>query len=381
MADPNPKIPFIDLAAQRARIGGAIDAALARVMEHGLFIMGPEVRDLEQRLADYCGVRHAVTCGNGTDALLLLLMARGVGRGDAVFLPAFTFTATAEVVALIGATPVFVDVDPTTFNMDTASLANAIAHHGAKLRPAAVIAVDLFGQPADYTEINRIAVEHGLFVIGDAAQSFGASLNNRRVGQLCHATATSFFPAKPLGCCGDGGAIMTDDDELADVCRSLRLHGKGGHKYDILRIGMNSRLDTLQAAILIEKLAIFDDEITTRNEAAERYTALLGEHVRTPVLAHGRTSVWAQYTVQVEGRDELAAAMKRAGVPTAVYYPNSLNRQTAYQEFPVAPGGVPNAEALSQRVLSLPMHPYLDEPTQQRIADALLGALTTDATG
>jgi len=371
MNAPTP-IPFVDLGAQRARIGDRIDAAVARVMAHGRFIMGPEIGELEAKLAEFCGARHAITCASGTDALLLVLLARGIGAGDAVFIPAFTFTATAEVAALIGATPVFVDVREDDFNLDTASLEAAIGQSARDgLRPAAVIAVDLFGQPADYPAIHAIAAAHDLYVIADAAQSFGATLDGKPVGTLAPATATSFFPAKPLGCYGDGGAVLTDDDELAAKCRSLRVHGKGGHKYDIIAVGLNSRLDTLQAAILIEKLAIFPDEIEARQHVADAYTAAIGNHAITPQLRPGATSVWAQYTLRITDRERVSAALKDHGIPTAVYYPNSLNRQSAYAGYPVAPGGVPIAERLTGEVLSLPMHPYLDGETTERIAGAL----------
>lgn len=368
-------IPFIDLKAQRARIADKIDAAVKRVLEHGAYIMGPEVRALEEQLAAFAGTRHAIACANGTDALLIPLMAKDIGRGDAVFLPAFTFTATAEVVALIGAAPVFVDVDPVSFNMSPTSLEAAIADTSeGDLRPAAVIPVDLFGQPADYPVINAIADKHGLLVLEDAAQSFGARLGNTRTCALAEVASTSFFPAKPLGCYGDGGALFTDDDGLADLCRSIRQHGQGGHKYDIDRLGLNSRMDTMQAAILIEKLAIFDDEIERRQAIAERYEKGLADVAVTPAVASDKTSTWAQYTIQIDDRDALAAALKAQGIPTAIYYPRTLKAQRAYCDYPVAPGGIPVSERLSERVLSLPMHPYLDEATQARIIAAVRAA-------
>ncbi len=368
-------IPFIDLKAQRARIADKIDAAVKRVLEHGAYIMGPEVRALEEQLAAFAGTRHAIACANGTDALLIPLMAKDIGRGDAVFLPAFTFTATAEVAALIGATPVFVDVDPISFNMSPPSLEAAIADTlEGDLRPAAVIPVDLFGQPADYPVINAIADKHGLLVLEDAAQSFGARLGNTRTCALAEVASTSFFPAKPLGCYGDGGALFTDDDGLADLCRSIRQHGQGGHKYDIDRLGLNSRMDTMQAAILIEKLAIFDDEIERRQAIAERYDKGLADVAVTPAVASDKTSTWAQYTIQIDDRDALAAALKAQGIPTAIYYPRTLKAQRAYCDYPVAPGGIPVSERLSERVLSLPMHPYLDEATQARIIAAVRAA-------
>ncbi len=373
---PVQPIQFIDLKAQRARLADRLDAATRRVMDHGQFIMGPEVADLEKRLATFVGAKHCVTCANGTDALALVLMAKGVGPGDAVFVPAFTFVATAEVVAWTGATPVFVDVAEHSFNMDSASLEAAIVGaRGAGLTPRAVIPVDLFGQPADYPALAPIAEEHGMFVLADAAQSFGASLNGRKAGAWGLATATSFFPAKPLGCYGDGGAVLTDDDGLAAVLRSLRVHGQGSDKYDNVRIGLNSRLDTLQAAILIEKLAIFPDEIVARQKAAEHYNERLGNHVAVPRLAPGATSVWAQYTIRHGNRAKIAAACKAAGVPTAVYYPIPLSRQTGYKHFPSAPGGVPVSERLAEEVISVPMHPYLDEATQDRVVAAVVQGL------
>src|SRR5467141_2933771 len=307
-------IPFIDVAAQRRRLGTAIDDAIARVLGHCQFIMGPEVRALEAELAAFCGARHAVTCASGTDALVLALMAQGIGPGDAVICPSFTFTATAEVVALVGATPVFADVEQASFDLDAASLTPACAAaREAGLRPKAVIPVDLFGQPADYDRLMPVAEAEGLFVLDDAAQAFGATYKNRRVGALAPATATSFFPAKPLGCYGDGGAVITDDEELAQVMRSLRVHGEGGGgKYDCVRIGMNGRLDTIQAAVLMEKLKIFPEEILARERIARRYSAGLADVATVPKLAQGSTSVWAQYTIRLAGgrRDALAATLK-----------------------------------------------------------------------
>ncbi len=371
-------IPFIDVAAQRRRLSGRIDRAIARVLDHCQFIMGPEVLRLETELADFCGAKHAISCASGTDALVLILMARGIGGGDAVLCPAFTFCATAEAVALVGATPVFVDVDEATFNIDAASLVEGIAaaeQHG--LAPKAVIAVDLFGQPADYDVIAAIAEAHGLFVIGDGAQSFGAAYKGRRVGSLADASATSFFPAKPLGCYGDGGAIFTNDAELADVIASLRAHGQGADRYDNVRIGMTGRLDTLQAAVLIEKLAIFADEILARERIARRYSSALQDIVKTPYVAEDRTSVWAQYTIRLPpgAREDFAARLKSAGIPTAIYYSKPLHRQEAYLRFPAVTGGLPVAERLAQDVISIPMHAYLDETAQDRIIGAVRTAV------
>ena len=384
LAEPEPTAPaaepiaFIDLQAQRRRLGGRIDQAIARVLGHGRFIMGPEVQELEKRLAAFCGARHAIGCASGTDALLLGLMALGVGPGDAVFIPSFTFASTAEVVAVLGATPVFVEVLPDTFNMDPASLQAAVSavEYARALRPTGVIPVDLFGQPADYPAIERVAERHALWILADAAQSFGAMLHGRKVGTLARITATSFFPAKPLGCYGDGGAIFTDDDDTAAVLRSLRVHGQGGDKYNNVRVGVNSRLDTLQAAILLEKLEIFEDEIAQRRQVATRYTDALRSDMRVPRLIDGATSVWAQYTLVVDERDAIAARLKAVGVPTAVYYSKPLHRQAAFRDYPRAPDGLPASERLAEQVVSLPMHPYLDEPTQGRIIAAARRAMS-----
>jgi len=376
---PNPPmIPFIDVAAQRHRLGGAIDAAVARVLGHCQFILGPEVRTFEAELAKFCGAKHAVTCASGTDALQLALMAKGIGPGDAVFCPSFTFCATAEVVALVGATPIFVDVEVESFNIDAKGLAAALATaKRLDLKSKAVIPVDLFGLAADHAAIAAAAAAEGLFILDDAAQAFGATFNNRRLGSFGHATATSFFPAKPLGCYGDGGAVMTDDDEMAEVLRSLRMHGQGSDRYDNIRIGLASRLDTIQAAILIEKLKIFPDEIEARNRIARRYAEGLAEVAIVPKVPPGSTSVWAQYTIRVAAgrRDKLAAALKAEGIPTAIYYPIPLHRQQAYKHYPVGEGGVAVSDRLAAEVISLPMHAYLDEPTQGRIIDATRRAL------
>jgi len=377
-------IPFIDLKAQRQRLGKRIDDAILKVVNHGAYIMGPEIKELETRLADFCGARHCVSCANGTDALALVLMAWGIKPGDAVYVPAFTFVATAEVVAWFGATPVFVDVLEDTFNMDPESLETAIgAAADMNLTPRAVIPVDLFGQPADYRRLLPIAERHGLKVLADTAQGFGATLDGQRTGTFGDATATSFFPAKPLSCYGDGGAIFTDDDALADDLHSLRVHGQGSDKYDNVRIGMNGRMDTIQAAVLIEKLEIFPDEIAARQCVADYYASGLGPAYLPPVLMDGATSVWAQYTIQVEDRGAVQAACKAAGVPTAVYYPIPLSRQTGYRHFPTVPGGIPVSDALSERVISLPMHPYLDRETQDRILAAVTsaGAVASAAAG
>jgi dTDP-4-amino-4,6-dideoxygalactose transaminase len=376
---PEP-VPFIDIAAQRRRLGKSIDEAVARVLTHCQFINGPEVTALEAALAKFSGAKHVVSCASGTDALLMVLMAKQVGPGDAVLCPSFTFCATGEAVALTGATPVFVDVDEATFNMDTASLKRGIATARERgLKPRAVIPVDLFGQSADHDAIGAIAEAEGLFVLDDAAQGFGASYKGRKLGTFGLATATSFFPAKPLGCFGDGGAIFTDDDALAETLRSIRVHGQGADKYDNVRLGITGRLDTMQAAILIEKLKIFEDEIAARNEVAARYARGLGNVVTVPRLASGCTSVWAQYTLRLPkgtNRDDFAAALRAQGIPTAIYYTKSMHQQTAYRDFPVAGGGLPASERLSDDVISLPMHAYLDEATQQRVIEAVRGALS-----
>ena len=375
--DPAP-IPFIDVAAQRRRLGRSVDEAIARVLGHCQFILGPEVRAFETALAAFCGARHAVSCASGTDALVLVLMAKGIGPGDAVICPSFTFTATAEVAALVGATPVFADVEEGSFNLDPESLQRACATaRKLGLRPKVVIPVDLFGQPADYDRIMPVAEAEGLFVLDDAAQAFGATYKNRRLGALAPATATSFFPAKPLGCYGDGGAVLTEDEELAQVMRSVRVHGEGRDKYDCVRIGLNGRLDTIQAAILIEKLKIFPDEIVARERVARRYSAGLADVAIVPKLARGSTSVWAQYTIRLAAgrRDALAAALNPQGIPTAIYYPTPLHCQEPYRRFPVAEGGAPVSERLADAVISLPMHAYLDEATQDRIIAAVRRAL------
>ncbi|MDB5568341.1 MAG: DegT/DnrJ/EryC1/StrS aminotransferase [Tardiphaga sp.] len=375
---PEP-VPFIDIGAQRRRLGQSIDDAVGRVLTHCQFIGGPEVTQLEAELAAYTGAKHVISCASGTDALLMVLMAKGVGPGDAVFCPSFTFCATGEAVALTGASPVFVDVDEATYNMDAASLKRAVAT--AKklgLKPRAIIPVDLFGQPADHDTIAAIAEAEGMFVLDDAAQAFGAKYKGKRIGTFALATATSFFPAKPLGCFGDGGAIFTDDDQLAAHLRSIRVHGQGSDKYDNVRLGLTGRLDTIQAAVLLEKLKIFDDEIAARNKVAERYARSLGNIVTVPRVADGNSSIWACYTIRLPkgtDRDAFAAALKAQGVPTAIYYVKSMHMQTAYANYPVADGGLPVCEALSADVISLPVHAYLDEATQERVIQAVRDAL------
>jgi dTDP-4-amino-4,6-dideoxygalactose transaminase len=374
MTDRNP-IAFVDLKAQYAAHKPAIDAALQAVLDHGRFIMGPEVAELEAALASFSGAAHVIGCSSGTDALLMIMMAEGVGPGDAVFVPSFTFTATAEVPLLLGATPVFVDVCEDDFNMALDDLERRIAavRAAGELTPRGILATDLFGLPMDYDALHGLADAYGLTVWADAAQSFGGSYGNRRVGSLCRATATSFFPAKPLGCYGDGGAVFTDDAEMADVIRSIRAHGKGGAKYDIVRIGLNARLDTMQAAVLLAKLPFFAEEIERRNAIADRYDALIGSAALTPARRDGRRSAWAQYTLRIPGgrRDALAQAMKDEGIPTAVYYPMPMHLQSAYRHLGGGEGSLPVSERLAGEVLSLPMHPFLTEPQIERIATAV----------
>ena len=371
-------ISFIDLRTQQARIRVQIEDAIKRVLDHGIYIMGPEIDELEAGLAALSGSKYAISCASGTDALLIIMMALGIGRGDAVICPAFTYTATPEVPALLGATPIFAEVCEGTFNLDPAGLPAALdAAVVAKLKPRAIIAVDLFGQPADYQAIDSFAETHGLSVISDTAQGFGASIGDRKTGTFGIAAATSFFPAKPLGCYGDGGAIFTDDHMLAETMRSIRLHGKGAEKYDAVRIGINGRLDTIQAAILIEKLKIFPDEIRSRQLIADRYSVGLADVVRVPRVPPGMTSVWAQYTLIIDGerRDAISRDLAAKNIPTQVYYPKAVHKQPAYQTAPVATGGVPIAERLPSDVLSLPMHPYLTENEQDLIIAALREAI------
>jgi dTDP-4-amino-4,6-dideoxygalactose transaminase len=367
-------IPFIDLQAQRKRLGASLERAIMAAVEGGQWIMGPQVRALEEKLAEFAGVKHALACANGTDALMLVLRAWNVGPGDAVFVPAFTFAASAEVVALVGAEPVFVDVLEDTYNMDPASLEAAIAmvKRDGKLTPRVVMPVDLFGQPADYTAIEPIVAREKLKMLCDTAQGFGGIWRSRRTGSLGDASATSFFPAKPLGCYGDGGASFTNDDGLIDLLRSIRIHGQGADKYENVRIGVNSRLDTIQAAILLEKLRVFPEEIEMREKIARRYSRALGQSnsIRVPHVILGAQSTWAQYTIQVPDRDKLAADLKAKGIPTAVYYPIPMTAQKGYAHYPAVP--VPVSTAIGKTVISLPMHPDLDEKTQDFIIESVL---------
>lgn len=369
---------FIDLNAQQDRIRSELDAAIAAVLSHGQYVMGPEIKQFESELAAFSGAAHALGCANGTDAMILPMMTWGLGAGDAVFCPSFTFCATAEAIALVGATPVFVDIDRRTYNMCAESLSAAIDGVKAEgsLRPRAVIAVDLFGQTADYAAIDPIVRAHDLYLIADSAQGFGTTLEGHHPSHWADVTTTSFFPAKPLGCYGDGGAMITDDAELASLLNSTRLHGQGDDRYDNVRIGLNSRLDTLQAAILRPKLAIFADELKARQRIAARYNESLRQYVKAvPHLIAGATSSWAQYTIEVDEPDTLMAALRAQDIPSARYYPKPAHKQTAYKDFPVGAGGLRATEEASQHVISLPMHPYLSEADQDRIIAAIKAAV------
>jgi dTDP-4-amino-4,6-dideoxygalactose transaminase len=349
------------------------------VLGHCQFILGPEVRELEAQLAAFAGARHAVSCASGTDALTLVLLAKGIGPGDAVFCPSFTFAASVEAPALLGATPVFVDVEEATFNIDASSLERAVLTAKKQgLSPKAVIPVDLFGLPADHDSVAEVAEAEALFVLDDAAQAFGASYKEKKLGTFGLAAATSFFPAKPLGCYGDGGAVFTDDDGLAETVRGLRVHGQMPGKSEFSRLGVTGRLDTIQAAVLIEKLKIFQDEIEARNRIARRYGEKLGNVAIVPRVPDGYTSVWAQYTIRLPkgARDGVGAALKAEGIPIAIYYAKPPHLHEAYKCYPLADGGLPVTERLSHEVISLPMHAYLDEPTQDRIVEAVKRALS-----
>ena len=367
-------IPFIDLKSQYKLLQPKIDQAVLDVMGHGQFILGPYVDDFEKEMTDYLGCHSTVSVANGTDGLILPLMAWGVGPEDAVFLPVFTYTATAEVAVLVGATPVFVDVDPVSFNIDLDALRNQIENvkSAGKLTPKAIIAVDLFGNPADWPALEAIAEEYDLKLLDDAAQGIGGVLNNKKIGQYADATSTSFFPAKPLGCYGDGGAVFTRDGELDELLRSLRFHGQGKERYEVARIGMNSRLDAMQAAILSEKLKVFEDEMEARNKLASLYNERLSPVAEVPFIREGARSAWAQYTLKVEKRDELQAHLKSAGIPTMVYYPYPMHLQDAYRQYGEGEGSVPVSEALSQVVMTLPMHGYMNNETANFICDEVL---------
>lgn len=370
------KIAFNDLKAQYHHLKDQIDAQIAAVLEEGAFISGPQVTQLEDALCRYTGRQYCVTVSNGTDALVMPLMAKGIGEGDAVFVPSFTFVATAEVVSQQGATPVFCDVDEATFNLDPASLRAQIerVRKEGRLKPRAVISVDLFGLPADYSEIRAVCDEFGLFLMEDAAQGFGGEINGVKACNFGDVSTTSFFPAKPLGCYGDGGAIFTDDPAMYEILTSIRVHGKGAEKYDNVRVGLNARLDTMQAAILLPKLEAFDTENQNRNRMAALYTELLKGKYETPPVPNGFTSSWAQYTLRTrspEHRTALQAALKEAGIPSMVYYPKPLHQQTVYLPLGYGEGSLPVSEHLSKVVLSLPMHGYLTEETVRSVCAVL----------
>jgi dTDP-4-amino-4,6-dideoxygalactose transaminase len=387
-------MPFVDLARQQHRILPDLERRIFTVLRHGQYILGPEIEELERKLAVCAGVKHAISCASGTDALLLALMAYGVGPGDAVFTSPFTFISTAEVISLLGATPVFADIHPRTFNMDPGCLEAAIRacrennpgiyplpaasmNSSTRLEPKGIIPVDLFGLPADYDRVNAVAAEHGLFVIEDAAQSFGAEYHGRRAGSLGDIGCTSFFPAKPLGCYGDGGALFTEKADLAERMLSMRVHGKGKDKYDNERIGLNGRMDTLQAALLLPKLAIFPEELAARNRVADRYTELLSknESLQTPWIPSGLKSAWAQYSILTDRREAIQSALGAKGIPTAVYYPKPLHLQTAYASLGYRQGAFPVSESAARRIVSLPMHPYLTDDQITRSAREIEGAL------
>ncbi len=373
-----PTIEFIDLKAQRQHIGQAMEDAILKVVREGSYILGPEVQQFEAGLAGFCGAKHAIGVANGTDALILVLEALGIGPGDAVICPSFTFAATAEVVAWMGATPVFAEIDEATYNIDPKGLAAALdTARKHDLKPRALITVDLFGQACDYDPIEAFCKQNGLVLIADSAQGYGARYKGRIAGAIGDFATTSFFPAKPLGCYGDGGAILTDNDEHTALILSLRFHGKGSYKYDNVRIGVNSRLDTLQAAVLIEKLKVYAEEIEKRQLVAQRYTEALKDIVTTPYVMPDCVSTFAQYTIRVDAdrRDAFQAALKAKGVPTTVYYPKPLHQQTAYKHFPVAGNGLPISERVAKEVVALPMHPYLDKATQDYIIEAVREAL------
>lgn len=374
MTEPSTERPirFVDLGQQQGRIRQRIDAAIAKVLDHGEYIMGPEIAELERQLAAFCGARHAITCGSGTEALLMALMAIGLRAGEAVVVPSFTFAASAEPVCLLGGIPIFADVREDTFNLDPRSLKAAVVtarRLGLPLR--GVISVDLFGQPCDYAAIERVVKENELWLICDAAQSFGAAYRGRNVGIIGDITVTSFFPAKALGCYGDGGALFTEDDRAAEMVRSLRMHGQGKDKYDNVRVGVNGRMDTLQAAILLEKLGLFADEIARRDQVAAIYDKMLGDCVMTPVVIDGAKPVWSYYTIRTHRRGSLLARLKQSGVPAMIYYRRPLHEQPAYTHYPVAGNGPSTSHRLAEMALSLPMHPYLALEDQERVTAIL----------
>jgi len=370
-------IPFIDLKSQFKHLEKDINQQIQNVLEHGQYIMGPEIAELEKQLAEFCGAKHAITCSSGTDALSLGLMAYDVGPGDAIFTTPFTFFATAEVIALTGATPIFVDVDPRTFNLDPNKLEEAVNRIKAegKLKIRGIMPVNLFGLCPDFDAINSVAKSNDLFVLEDTAQGFGGTYNGKVSGSLGDISATSFFPAKPLGCYGDGGAVFTSDDQLADKIKSIRVHGKGTDKYDNVRIGLNARMDTMQAGIMIPKLKVFADEIKRRQVVAETYSDSLADVVETPYIPEGYTSVWAQYSILTDSRKEIQAALKDEGIPSVVYYPVPCHLAGAFKELGYSKGDFPISENLASRIMSLPMHPYLETEQVQKITSVIKQAL------
>ncbi|GAB6175443.1 DegT/DnrJ/EryC1/StrS family aminotransferase [Desulfobaculum senezii] len=385
------KIPFIDLKAQYRTIEDDVRSRINAVLEHGQYVMGPEVHELNEKLAEFAGTKHAIACSSGTDALLMALMAHGVGPGDAIFTTPFTFVATAEVIALTGATPVFVDIDPVTFNIDVESLRRAIAamksgeRTGCRLprcakdlKPRGIIPVDLFGLPADYDPIMDVAQKHGLFVLSDTAQGFGSVYKGKRSGSLGHVAATSFFPAKPLGCYGDGGAVFTDDDELNELMQSVMIHGMGENRYENVRIGINGRLDSMQAAVLLAKLNIFPGELEQRQRVADAYTEQLAgiPGLVTPTIPEGYKSAWAQYSVLADDRNLIQKALRDAEIPTAIYYPLPLHLQKAFASLGYKEGDMPVSEDCAGRIFSLPMHPYLTNEQVAEIASVIRDAVS-----
>ena len=386
LSDKENSVPFIDLAAQQQRIRTKLDKNIHTVLRHGKYIMGPEIAELESRLAAFACVKHCISCASGTDALLMSIMSMDVGPGDAIFTTPFTFIATAEVISMLGATPVFVDIDLTTFNINSVKLELAIKAvktnnpsiyplpNNPKLNAKGVITVDLFGLPCNYDRINAIAKEHGLFVVEDAAQGFGGEYKGKKAGSLADIGCTSFFPAKPLGCYGDGGAVFTNDDAIADILGSIRVHGKRTHKYDNARIGLNARLDTLQAAILNAKFDIFPQEIELRNQVASKYTELLApcSKLHAPSVPKKYKSAWAQYSVMSDKKVQIQAALKEKGIPTAVYYPKPLHLQTAFNYLGYKKGNMPTSENCSKRIFSLPMHPYVKDREIERICEVVV---------
>ena len=366
-------VPFVDLKTQYARLKPQITEAIQGVLDDGRYILGPAVTRLETELAEYCGVRHAISCSSGTDAIIMPLIAYGIGPGDAVFVPSFTFTASAEAIILVGASPVFVDVEDDSFNLDLEDLEEKVAATRAegKLIPRGVLAVDLFGLPADWKELNALAHRENLNLVSDAAQSFGGVYEGKRVGALAPASGTSFFPAKPLGCYGDGGAITTDDDELAELLKSIRVHGQGADRYEIARIGINGRLDSIQAAILSVKLSILDEELAARDHLASVYDEELKEAVVIPKRIPGRKSAWAQYTIKTDRRSDIQAALNEADIPSAVYYPKPMHLQVPYLPYGGGEGSLPVSESICHQVMSLPMHPYLPDNDARRIAETI----------